>query len=149
MFPTDGLGNTSLTWRIEFTAADGLRLSFSDNSYHNQGCLFEGDKGWVYVNRKGISAEPKSLLEVVIKLNEEHLYESNNHPGNFLECVRSRRDPVASVESGHAATTVTLVADIATRLGRKVTWEWKSERFMNDKCADRMLSRSMRSPWQL
>lgn len=63
--------------------------------------------------------------------------------------VRSRRDPAAKVETGHAATTVTLLADIATRLGRRLTWDWKSERFVSDDEANRMLSRPMRSPWRL
>ncbi len=149
VFPTEGLGNTSLTWRVEFTGADGLRLSFSDNGHHKQGCRFEGDKGWVHVNRSGISAEPESLLKVAIKPNDEHLYESGHHWVNFLECMRSRRDPAAPVEAGHAATTVTLIADIATRLGRRLTWDWKSERFVNDEEANRMLGRPMRSPWRL
>jgi len=149
VFPADGLGNTSLTWRVDFTAPDGLRLSFSDNSHHEQGCRFEGDKGWIHVNRGGIWAEPESLLKVSIKPDEEHLYESNNHHVNFLECVRSRRDPIAAVEAGHAATTTALVADVATRLGRKLTWDWKSERFVDDEQANRMLKRAMRSPWKL
>jgi predicted dehydrogenase len=149
VFPAEGLGNTSLTWRVEFVNAGGLRLSFSDNGYHKQGCRFEGEKGWVHVNRSGIWAEPESLLEVTIGPEEEHLYESKNHHANFLQCVRSRRDPAAPVEAGHAATTATLVADIATRLGRKVIWDWKSESFLNDEQANRMLKRSMRSPWRL
>jgi hypothetical protein len=149
VFPAEGLGNTSLTWRVEFVTADGLRLSFSDNGHHKQGCRFEGEKGWVHVNRGGIWAEPESLLNVTIGPEEEHLYESKNHHANFLECVRSRRDPAAPVEAGHAATTATLVADIATRLGRKVIWDWKSESFLNDEQANRMLKRSMRSPWRL
>jgi hypothetical protein len=87
---------------------------------------------------------------VKIKHNEEHLYESGNHHANFLECVRNRRDPAAPVEAGHAATTGTLVADIATRLaGRKIVWDWRQERFINDDQANRMLKRAMRSPWRL
>ncbi|HUW20664.1 MAG TPA: Gfo/Idh/MocA family oxidoreductase [Sedimentisphaerales bacterium] len=149
VFPTEGLGNTSLTWRVEFVTGDGLRLSFSDNGYHKAGCRFEGEKGWVHVNRKDISAGPESLLNVKLGPREEHLYESSNHHANFLECVRSRRETAAPVEAGHAATTVTLIADVATRLRRKVTWDWKSERFVNDQEANRMLKRPMRSPWRL
>ena len=149
VFPEDGLADTSITWRVECTAPGGPRLLFSDNGHHEQGCRFEGDSGWVLVNRGGIWAQPASLLKVAIKPGDEHLYESNDHHGNFLQSVRSRRDPVAPVEAGHAATTLTLVSDIATRLGRKVTWDWKAERFVNDAAADRMLSRPMRSPWRI
>jgi len=148
-FPEDGLADTSVTWRVACTAPDGARLSFSDNAYHAQGCRFEGDKGWVHVNRGGIWAEPRSLLSAEIKPDEEHLYRSDDHHANFLECVRSRRDPAAPVEAGHAATTVTIIADVATRLGRKLTWDWSAERFVNDDDANRFLRRSMRSPWCL
>jgi len=143
------LGNTSLTWRVELTASDGLRVSFSDNAHHTQGCRFEGDKGWVHVNRSGIWAQPKSLLTATIKPHEQHLYESNNHHANFLECIRSRRDPASPVEAGHAATTVTLIADIATRTRQKLEWDWNTERFLNNDHANRMLKRTMRSPWRL
>ncbi len=149
VFPTKGLGNTSLTWRVKFVSADGVRLSFSDNAHHKQGCRFEGDKGWVHVNRGAIQAEPTSLLNVFIKPNEQRLYESSNHHANFLQCVRSRREPASPVEAGHAATTATLIADVATRIGRKVVWNWQSESFVNDDQANRMLKRTMRSPWRL
>ena len=149
VFPKDGLANTSITWQVAYTTPKGLVFSFTDNGKHPQGCRFIGEKGWVHVDRGGIRAEPASLLKVAIKPGEEHLYESRGHHGNFLECIRSRRDPVSSVEAGHAATTITLVGDIATRLGRKVTWDWKAERFVNDEPANRMLSRSMRTPWSM
>jgi len=149
VFPARGLGNTSLTWRVEFVSSDGVRLSFSDNARYEQGCRFKGDEGWVHVNRGGIRAEPASLLKVSTRPGEQHLYESNNHHANFLECVRSRREPAARVEAGHAATTATLVADVATRIGRKAMWNWQSESFVNDEQANRMLERTMRSPWRL
>ncbi len=148
-FPTTGLADTSITWQVECRTQDGMLLSFSDNSHHEQGCRFEGDKGWVHVNRGGIKAEPASLLTAAIGPHEEHLYESGNHHENFIECVRSRRDPAAPVEAGHSATTVSIVADIATRLHREVTWDWTTERFIDDEDANRMLSRPMRSPWSI
>jgi len=149
VFPDDGLANTSLTWEVQAVTPEGLRLKFTDEGRMRHGCRFFGDKGWVHVDRGSISSEPASLVKVAMRPGEERLYESHDHHGNFLECIRTRRDPVAPVEAGHAATTLTLVSDIATRLGRKVTWDWKTERFVNDPTADRMLSRQMRSPWSL
>jgi len=149
VFPEDGLGNTSTGWHVEALTPEGLRLIFTDEGRMKHGCRFEGDQGWVHVDRGAILAEPASLLKAVIKPDQEHLYESNDHHGNFLECIRTRRDPVSAVETGHAATTLTIVSDIATRLGRKVTWDWKAERFVNDDAANQMLRRVMRSPWNL
>jgi predicted dehydrogenase len=149
VIPQDGLGNSSTGWNVAALTPEGLRLIFTDDGRMKHGCLFEGDKGWVHVDRGSITSEPASLVKAVMKPDEEHLYESNDHHGNFLECIRTRRDPVAPVEAGHAATTLTIVADIATRVGRKVTWDWKAERFVNDEGANRMLRRAMRSPWSL
>jgi hypothetical protein len=74
---------------------------------------------------------------------------SDDHYVNFLECVRSRQEPVSTVESGHRATCLGNVADIAVRLKRKLTWDPKANRFVSDEEANRMLIRPMRAPWKL
>jgi len=148
-FPRVGLGDTSTAWQIEYRTDDGLLLVFSDNVKQQQGCRFEGNAGWVHVNRSGIWAEPASLLGVEIKPDEEHLYVSEDHHTNFFDCVRTGRDPVAPVEAGHTANAITLIGDIATRLRRELTWDWAAERFTDCEDANRMLARSMRAPWAL
>lgn len=149
VFPTDGIADTSIKWRTKFFTPDGLEYSFTDNSVHKQGCKFIGDKGWVHVNRGGIWAEPASLLSTKLTPDDEHLYESPGHHQNFLNCVKSRGETAAPVEAGHAATSISIVADIATRLGRELTWDWRTESFINDDQANQMLRRPMRSPWCL
>jgi hypothetical protein len=149
VFPTEGLANTSISWRVEAVAEHGLRMIFTNDGQQPHGVRFEGDQGWVHVVRGGIQAEPKSLLRLALKPDDQHLYESHGHHANFLECLRTRRDPVSDVDAGFRATVFTIVADIATRLGRKVTWDWTAERFVNDDVANRMLRRPMRSPWVL
>ena len=150
-FLPEGDADVSFGWNVTMTAPDGLRLRFFDDASSpvGHGVRFEGDKGWVHVTRGAITAEPASLLEVLIKPGDERLYCSNNHMENFLQCIRSRRDPVAPVEACHAATSISLVADIASRTGRKLTWDWGKERFANDELANRMLSRTLRQPWHV
>ncbi|MBC8870523.1 MAG: Gfo/Idh/MocA family oxidoreductase [Planctomycetes bacterium] len=148
VFPKAGMNDTPISWAVEYTLADGLEIKYSEsNNLHPSGVRFKGDKGWVFVNGSKIEAEPASLLKVAIKPDETHLYESKNHMGNFLECVRSRRDPVAPVEAGHAATTLCNIADVAIRLNRRVTWDPAAGSFVDDSEADRMRSRATRSPW--
>ncbi len=150
-FPKEGLADTSVTWHVEMATPGGPKLSFADNRHpgHQQGCRFVGEKGEVFVNRGAISANPASLLDIVIPPEKQQLQPSTNHHGDFLDSIRTRRDPVAPVEAGHAATTVTLVADIATRLGRELTWDWATESFVGDDEANRMTRRPMRAPWNL
>jgi hypothetical protein len=150
-FLNEGDADVSFGWQVAMTPPGGPVLRFHDDesSPHGHGCRFEGEGGWVHVTREGIDAQPKSLLDVALKPGEERLYRSGNHMRNFLQCIRSRRETAAPVEACHAATTATLVADIASRTGRKLTWDWRKEEFVNDEAANRMLSRSLRSPWRV
>jgi predicted dehydrogenase len=150
-FEPEGDADVSFFWQVEVKTPSGLVMEFYDDksSPVGHGCRFVGNKGWVHVTRGGIAASDPGILDIVLKPEDEHLYLSNNHMQNFIDCIKSRRDPVAPVEACHASTTLSLVADIATRVKRKVTWDWKNEQFINDDFANRMLSRTMRNPWHL
>ena len=52
--------------------------------------------------------------------------------GNWLDCIKSRKEPISPVEIGHRACTVCLVTHIAMKLGRKLNWDPDKERFVND-----------------
>ena len=94
-------------------------------------------------------SQPDSLIHSVIRPNEIHLYNSKDHHQNFLDCVVQRTKPAADAETGHRSATVCHLGGIAARLGRKLQWDPAREHFINDSEADRMLGRSMRSPWSL
>ncbi len=146
-FPESGLWDVHGDFRIEYTYASGVKLICADNKRHQQGVRFEGTEGWIYVRRWKIDAEPKSILTSEIKENEIHLYKSIDHKKNFLDCIRSREETVAPVEVGHRSCTVCLLGSIAMNLGRKLQWDPKTERFINDDEANGMASREMRKPW--
>ncbi len=148
-YPKDGLWNVHGDFYVEYTYANGVKVICSDNKKNKQGILFEGTEGWVYIMRGRIDAEPKSLLTSTIGPNEIHLYKSNNHKANLLECIKSRAQTVAPVEIGHRSCTVCLLGDIAMRLGRKLKWNPEQEQFLDDDGANRMVSKPMRSPWCL
>jgi len=138
------------SWQADFTFDDGLRMKFTDTGNPlPQGTRFVGEEGWVHVNRGGIKAEPKSLLEVEIKPGEPQLYESTNHHADFITCVRERRDPVAPVEAGHVASYLGMIAEVAGRLNQPLRWDPTTERFDNNADANRQLIRPMRSPWRV
>jgi predicted dehydrogenase len=148
-YPKDGLWNVHGEFRIEYTYANGVKVICADNKKNRQGVFFEGTDGWVYVKRRFIDAQPKSLLTSIISPNEIHLYRSNNHKANFLNCIRTRSETVAPVEIGHRSNTVCVLGYIAMLLRRKLKWNPQREQFINDDQANRMLTRPMRSPWNL
>jgi len=92
---------------------------------------------------------PESLKTTVIGPDEIHLYKSNDHHRNFIDCIKSRRPTAAPAEIGHRSTSICQLGNIAMRLGRKLNWDPTAERFTDSDEANQMLSRPMRSPWHL
>ncbi len=64
------------------------------------GVRFEGDKGWVFVERGAIKASDPAILKWKPGQGEVKLIQSGNHMKNFLEAVRARKDPIAPVDVG-------------------------------------------------
>ena len=89
------------------------------------------------------------MLRSVIGPDEIHLYKCDSDDGNFIECVKTRSATCSPIEAAHRSTTACYLGYISVLLGRKLRWDPDAERFVNDEQANRMLSRSMRSPWHL
>jgi predicted dehydrogenase len=142
-FPKEGIYDTAVKYDIDFSYADGTRVNASTS--HQGGIRFEGADGWIFVNRGVLDAHPKSLL----RTNRIHRYTGPSHFRNFLDCVRLRKDPLATAEMGHRSATVCHLGNIAMLLRRKLNWDPKAEKFINDPAADRMTARTMRAPWRL
>jgi len=147
-FPRDGLWDTATRFEIKYTYENGVKLICATRDIANmdQGVRFEGSLGWVFV-RSYIDAYPKSLLSSKIAPDEIHLYRSDDHHRNFIDCVKSRRDTIAPPETAHRSVTICHLGNIALRLGRKLKWNPENETFIDDPEANRMLARQSRSPW--
>ena len=144
-FPKTGLFTTALNAEVEYTYAGGVKIFLSKGG----GTRFEGTEGWIYVNRGKLQAEPESLLTSVIGPDEIHLYQSNDHKQNFLDCIKSRKDPICNAEIGHRTSTVCHLGNIAMLLDRSLKWDPQAERFIGDDEANRMTRRPRRAPWNL
>jgi len=113
------------------------------------GVRFGGDRGWGFVAREEITASDPEILKLEAGEGEIRLYESGNHMKNFLECMRSRREPAAPVEVGHRSNTVCILVHIAMRLRRKLRWDPENERFIDDEEANGWLDYPHRMPWTI
>jgi predicted dehydrogenase len=69
------------------------------------------------------------------------------HARDFLDCMKSRKDPVTDIESGHRVATACHLANISLRTGRKIVWDAAKEQIVGDREASRMLERPYRKPW--
>jgi myo-inositol 2-dehydrogenase/D-chiro-inositol 1-dehydrogenase len=144
-FPDRGLFNVHTTFHSEALYANGVRLI--QETGDPAGVRFEGDKGWIFVQRGEVKASDPALLKQEPGEGETRLYRSGNHMKNFLECMRSRQDPVAPVEAGHRSNTICVLTHIAMKLKRKLRWDPKAERFIGDDEANAWLDYPHREPW--
>jgi hypothetical protein len=115
------------------------------NGYYSQktGKLYDGVTG--YANYHELLAN-KDIDAVVISTPD---HKSDDQHGNWLDCIRSRQQPISPAELGHRACSTCLVHHIVMKLKRKVYWDPLTERFHNDDEANSMLARAQRSPYTL
>jgi len=155
-----GVCDTAMNWNVVLKYDSGVTMNFTGCPYPDEwrkrygrttdhGTAFEGAEGWVHVDRSGINAHPKELLQTEFGPNEIRLTESNNHARNLLDCVKSRAQTICPIDAAVQADIVCQISDIAIRLEQKLRWDPAKERFVNNDAANRRLVRSMRSPWRL
>jgi predicted dehydrogenase len=130
----------------------GLRFVYADGIEMFHGgpvdCRFEGTEGRIDVSRGGISSMPASILQTPLGERDFHLpVVGNNHRQNWIDCIRSRRRPVADVEIGARSAQVCQLGNIGYQLRRMLRWDPAREEFMNDMEANRLRSRENRTPW--
>jgi predicted dehydrogenase len=147
----DGLFDTAESYFFVCEFREGFQMIVADSMQQpkGMGVHFIGDDGWIHVNRRGIDAHPSSLLSDRRIPDEIHLYKSDDHIQNFLDCVRSREKTITPVEVAHYSVIVGHLGHIAMKTGRKLFWDLEKEQFINDPDANRLLFRPMLSPWHL
>ncbi len=163
-FPKKGLWDVHGPFRTEAVYANGVHMIVSGD--FPNGIKFIGTEGWIFVSRgnetvtasdpvsklkdaQALSSSDPKIITSVIGPNEIHLYESKDHHGNWLECVRSRQQPIAPVEVAHRACSACLIHHMAMKAKRKLHWDPLKERFKNDDEANALLSRPQRPPYVL
>jgi predicted dehydrogenase len=148
-FPSDGLFTTATKVHFRARYANGAELvckTQEDEIYR-----FEGTEGWIQVPvySDEITCHPESLKTTVIGPDEIHLYESNDHHRNFVDCIKTRGQTAAPVQIGHRSVTICHLGNIAMALKGKFRWDPVKERFADSRQANALLSKAMRSPWHL
>jgi len=115
------------------------------------GGLFVGERGWItsMTGAGPIEAGPAGLLEEMKIRTREVAIGSNNHHSNWIDCIRTRRQPSAHGEIGHRSASLGHLVTLSFLLGRSLKWDPEREEFVGDQAANRLRSRAMREPWQI
>ena len=136
-------------YHVKTTADDSPFGAVINPEGQRNGIRFEGTDGWIWVSREDINASDRELLRAPLPDDAEHLYVSNDHRGNFFECINTRKDPICPVEVGHRSATVCHMGAIALRTGKKLQWDPETEFFVGENAeeANRYVQREMRKPY--
>jgi predicted dehydrogenase len=151
-YPDTGIWDAATTYYFVAKYRGGVEMHVANggNKGINGGTKWFGEDGrWVWVDRGGIDADPKSLLREVIGPDEVQLFRSPGHQREFLDCVKSRHPTITPAETAHRAASIGHLGQIAMRLGRKLRWNPDTEQILGDPAAARMLSAPMRAPWHV
>jgi predicted dehydrogenase len=113
------------------------------------GAIFIGEKGTITIDRAKVESDPMELAYTKLENPEIPLERSRNHQQNWLDCIRTRKQPIADVEVGHRSAAICHLGNIARMLGRKLQWDPIAEVFVNDDEANALLSRPHRKGYEL
>ncbi len=151
VYPKDGIYDVPTEYKFTCKYADGLEMVVANDQQlpKGMGTVWYGEKGWVHVDRGRQATEPASLWNETIGPNEVQLYDSRDHQQNFLDCVKSRKKTITPIEVACRSISVGLLGEIAMLTGRKIKWDPKTERILDDPQASALLGRAYREPWVL
>jgi predicted dehydrogenase len=114
------------------------------------GIQWTGTEGTIILNDQGYEIIPERKKE---SLDPEKKPGSGNphlaHVRNFLDCVKSRQQPVLNLEPAHHVSNLAHLGNIAYRTGRKIVWDAANEKVVGDAAADALVGEPYRAPWKL
>jgi hypothetical protein len=157
-WPEPGCLYTTAT-KVGFRAvyADGVELTCQTKPKTSL-CRFVGSDGWVQYQSGKLEHSPN--IDTKIGPNDKQLPRSNeartandskfylpDHVRNFLDSVKSRKDPISPVECGHRTASICHLGNLAMKLKRTIQWNPDSEQIIDDTEATSYLSRKPRQPW--
>ncbi len=146
-WPKTDIYNTPVNFEIRSTYDHGTQITISTK--FRSGVKWIGNDGWVYVDRGKLEASQPEWLTPEFQPGPEKVIRSNDHRRNFLDCVKSRASCIAPAETAHRSITPGHLAYISQALSRPVRWNPRTESFLDDPEAEKLLAFDYRAPWAL
>ena len=113
--------------------ADFIPHDRNEKAIHFE-CLFEKEQF------------PEDNTEADIELNAAPA--TRRHMLDFLAAIEKRSKPIADIEQGHISTATSILANVAMKLGRPVSYDPAKKEILNDADATKLLRRAYRGPWK-
>lgn len=163
-FHTGGLWDVHGDYDITLTYPDGTPVRVW-NKFPN-GVRFIGEKGWIFVSRGAVRAtasdptspgkalkaldasDPKLIAgKPTVVLYPKLIKKTADHHRNLIDSIKAGVPTVVPPETAHRSCSACLLSWIGMKLGRKLEWDWRTESFVGDEEANRLLEREERRPY--
>jgi predicted dehydrogenase len=146
-----GLFNVFWDYTFENVYANGVKMIGTAKG--PRGVKFEGTEGSIFIHVHGqkLEATPGSLIvapDTSWGDMEVCLGRTVSHRQNFLDAVRTRKQPFASAEVGHRTASICHLNNIAMILGKSFKFDPQTEKSDNEE-VNNLLTPKMREPWKL
>ena len=144
--------NAATKFNIRVDMPNDVEMTITSEG--DNGILFEGTEGRIFVNRGKIAGKPvedlkdNPLPEGAI----EDVYGgkvSENHTANFIEGMNSRKQPISDVWSHNRMLEICHLSNIAMRLDRELKWDADRREIIGDEQANSFLSRENRKGYEI
>jgi predicted dehydrogenase len=138
---------SGLVHTCKSTTASDWDGSVKDRNGQQHGIKFIGTDGWLWVTRANHSASNPEIFTEALKGVNLRADGGVDHMANFIDCLKTRKDPICPAAIGHRSASICHLGTIAIRLGRKLNWDPQKEEFIGDAEASTYLSREKRKPY--
>ncbi|MES2003969.1 MAG: Gfo/Idh/MocA family oxidoreductase [Bacteroidota bacterium] len=142
--PTDANAKRGLTMIYE----NGIVMKHEDFG-RKWGVRFIGEKGTLDISRDYLDSNPANIATATLEPNAIRVYNSTNHYQDWLDCIKTGKEPICGAETGHRSSSVCALANIAYWTKRPLEWDPKKEQFKNDAEANALVKARIRAPWKI
>ena len=148
----DNRYNSATNFNVQVDMPGGVEMLIT--SAGDNGILFEGTDGRIFVNRGKLTGKPVEDLETNPLPEDaiENIYGgplTENHVANFIAGIKSRKQPVSDVWSHNRMLEICHLSNIAMRLDRPVAWNPETRQIVDDEQANGFLSREYRKGYEI
>ena len=149
---------TTTEFTLTATYADGTTMTVASMNQMpevytkcgDSGTQWFGENGqWLFVSRGGMQASDESILKTEFADSDFRFRKERNHMRDFLNCVKTREEPIAPVETGHRSASIGHLGKLACTLGAKLKWDPAKESFVDNTAVNGLLTRKYRGEWTL
>ena len=110
---------------------------------------FIGSKGQLDVSRSFLDSDPAEIAKMEIRSGEKRVYHSDDHYSDWLSAIKTRKQPICDVETGHRSSSVCNLANIAYQLRIPLRWDPVKEKFAKNREANALRTKKYRAPYKL